>query len=222
MARTGYLALYNGLQCVAWTAILVRAVSALLSTSPPEAGSVYAACGRAVSVAQAATFLETLHALFGLVHSAVAGNVFQFVGRGHAWLLVTLYPALQRHNAAAVLVLTWSLSDCVRYAWATESLASSPTPAKPSLLTYLRYTLFLALFPLGAGAEWVLTYLARSEVAGGKLSLPNQLNFAFDYRAFLVVFLAAQPVFFYTLYAHMLRQRRRKLGCDAADEKKTA
>ena len=208
--KTAYLALYNSCQCGAWSAILICALSALLASSPPEAGAVYIACGRAVSMAQAATFLETLHALFGLVNSGADANVLQFAGRGHAWLLVTLYPALQTHRAADVLVLSWALSDVTRYGWAARQ--SFP------FLTYLRYTLFLVLYPLGAGAEWVLLYVARARsLTSGRLGLPNALNFACDYSAFLVLVLGCYPFLFSSMYSHMLRQRRRKLGPQKLD-----
>ncbi|TYJ51364.1 hypothetical protein B9479_008065, partial [Cryptococcus floricola] len=58
------------------------------------------------------------------------------------------------------MLLAWSIAEVVRYSFYTLSLlppASVPSPIT-SLLTWLRYTSFLVLYPLGAGSEAFLSF----------------------------------------------------------------
>ena len=44
------------------------------------------------------------------------------------------------------------------------------------------------------------------------IEMPNAFNFAFDYPSFLNGLLVVYPFLFYSLYAYMFAQRRKKLG----------
>ena len=48
------------------------------------------------------------------------------------------------------MILAWSITEVIRYAFYAFSLLGS---VPPRALTYLRYTTFYALYPLGAGSE---------------------------------------------------------------------
>jgi very-long-chain (3R)-3-hydroxyacyl-CoA dehydratase len=52
------------------------------------------------------------------------------------------------------MVLAWSLTEVIRYAFYATSLISQV----PYALLYLRYTTFFVLYPLGAGSEAFLIY----------------------------------------------------------------
>jgi very-long-chain (3R)-3-hydroxyacyl-CoA dehydratase len=210
--RDAYLGAYNGVQFVAWGLVLVHAVQALLQQGV-GLGGVFRATKVDVSIAQALTVLETLHSLVGLVRSPVSANLMQFAGRSHCLLATTLLPQLHGTVASALLVLTWSVSDVVRYAWAFSGCVFIKPPR---LLTYLRYTLFMVLYPLGAMAEWALLYAALPAARDGfgKVLLPNTWNFGFDYHTFLLIVLACYGPLFLQLYSHMLRQRGKKLKAE--------
>ena len=86
-----------------------------------------------------------------------------------------------------------------------------PSPA----LTWLRYTAFIPLYPIGLAAELANIYRAIPLVAAsGKLSvtMPNAANMAFDYPLFLRTILVVQPIIWLNLYHTVLRQRARKLA----------
>lgn len=53
------------------------------------------------------------------------------------------------------MILSWSLTEVIRYAFYAFSLLGSEPP---HLLTYLRYTTFYVLYPLGAGSEAFLIF----------------------------------------------------------------
>jgi very-long-chain (3R)-3-hydroxyacyl-CoA dehydratase len=116
-----------------------------------------------------------------------------------------------------VLILCWALADVIRYAWASLSTLG----VCPHALTVLRYTAFMPLYPLGAGAEVLLMALALPASHAGfrRVVMPNAWNFAFDNARFLFAVLLAYPPLWALLYSHMWRQRAKKLGVAAADKK---
>jgi very-long-chain (3R)-3-hydroxyacyl-CoA dehydratase len=204
-----YLTAYNAIQAAVWTGVLAGACGALATHTVQGAGAAaYEAVGATVTYAQTATAVETLHAALGLTRSGVVGNVAQWAGRTHCWYLVCALPELQRSSAVALLLLCWALADVVRYAWAAASTAGRC----PASLTWLRYNLFIPLYPLGAASEVALMMLAvpASKGAFRRLSLPNAANFAWDNARFLLVVLCIYPPCWLALYSHMFRQRARR------------
>ena len=216
-----YLAGYNSAQLFAWSWVLVTSCSAALSSPAlsPAAAATYAAVYRVVSACQSATLLETVHALAGLTRSGVAGNFAQWAGRTHCWFVLTQVAALQSNPATLALLLAWSLSDTVRYSWA----ALTALGICPRSLTWLRYTVFIPLYPAGTAAELTLLVRALPAAAAGavvrRLSLPNALNFSFDYSFFLLFVLIIYPGAWLTLYKHVFKQRAKLFGVDAKKQR---
>lgn len=205
----GWLLAYNVAQCVVWSLVLARSCVALFTAGP---SAVFPAVVGLLAAAQLATAAETAHAVLGLVRSPIAPNVVQFAGRTHCLLLLLALPAaLQPRPAAAALALTWASADAVRYAFLAASL-SRPQP--PFALLWLRYSAFIVQYPVGALSEWLLLLAARPAARAGLWSvrLPNALNAAFPYDWFLDLVLGLYPVLFAFQYAHVLKQRRAKLG----------
>ena len=106
---------------------------------------------------QTAALLEVAHVALGLVRSGLGTTAAQVASR-----LVLVWGVLQQFPVAAIrespvfstMVLAWSSAEVVRYA--TYALALLGTKWQP--LEWLRYTLFYALYPLGAGSEAFLMY----------------------------------------------------------------
>ncbi len=209
-----YLLCYNAAQAAAWSVVCARACRILASGG--SAAALYSGTGALVTAAQTLTIVETLNALAGIVRSAWSANLLQFAGRTHCWLLAVSLPELQRHGAIAVLIVAWACADVIRYAWAASGSVGQP----PQALTWLRYTAFILLYPLGAGAEIALLHAALPAAAGGfrRVTMPNAANVSFEYHTFLGVVLLLYPLLFLQLYAHMLRQRRKKLQQPASQK----
>jgi hypothetical protein len=86
-------------------------------------------------------------------------------------------------------------------------------------LTWLRYTAFIPMYPLGLATEVICIWLAVPHVAtSGRLSLdlPNPTNMAFHYSTFLRALLVIQPITWACLYSTLLRQRAVKLSSTLA------
>lgn len=118
---------------------------------------------------------------------------------------------LHAHPAVLPLFLAWATADVVRYAWYAAG------DRAPAWLTWLRYSAFIPLYPLGIFAgEMPLIAAARPLIAKRRLwciDLPNAANWGFDYSWFcgLGLYLLL-PAAFLHLYRTLLTARRRRLG----------
>jgi very-long-chain (3R)-3-hydroxyacyl-CoA dehydratase len=134
--------------------------------------TTYDVVGRAVAIVQTAAVLEVAHALFGLVKSPLPTAIIQVYSRLFlVWGVTREYeqvccqlpiPATRayashfqsRCNALySTMILAWSTTEIIRYAFYTLSLARGTVPGA---LLYLRYTTFYVLYPLGASSEALL------------------------------------------------------------------
>ncbi|KAK9825149.1 hypothetical protein WJX81_005760 [Elliptochloris bilobata] len=217
--RTPYLITYNLAQLLGWSAVICQTAVALARTGSP--GSVYAAAGPAVRLCQGLAVLETVHISAGVVKGSVALSFLQWFGRFNVLFLVLhSIPELWAHWALPVMFLSWALADVVRYLWYALSLAGSPPP----LLTWLRYTMFIALYPLGILLGEMPLYAAGLPYLRERrlysLALPNALNFSFDYhRACQAALSAILPLSGTYLYLYLLRQRRKRLSSGAGGKR---
>lgn len=209
--KTTYLVAYNGAQAVGWACVLVRALGAMM-TAGKRTTTVYEACRTTLMTFQVLSFAEVMHAAMGVTKSPTSAALMQWAGRTHC-LKCALDAVNSSHGtpAATALILAWAMTEVIRY----PSYVGSLVGVNPKWLTWLRYTVFVPLYPLGAGAEMKLMYDARAYARKTKMyaiEMPNAFNFAFDYPSFLNGLLVVYPFLFYSLYAYMFAQRRKKLG----------
>lgn len=132
------------------------------------------AIGAPTLYVQSAALLEVLHVLLGFVRSPLGTTATQVASRLYlVWGIaprfesVRLPPSLlsipqsraylrsvRRAQARASpffasMVLSWSVTEVIRYTFYAASLVGS----EPRLLIWLRYTTFYVLYPTGAGSE---------------------------------------------------------------------
>jgi len=167
---------------------------------------------------QVASVLEVFHAGLKLTRSPMSAALMQWMGRTHVLISVThAIPELQSTPAAGVLFLAWALTEVIRY----PSYALSQSC--PRWLNWLRYTVFIPLYPIGALSEMKLMYDGIPTMRAKNMysiTMPNAYNFAFDYPTFVAVILVMYPFLFYSLYAYMFVQRKKKLGTPSEFKKK--
>jgi very-long-chain (3R)-3-hydroxyacyl-CoA dehydratase len=206
--KSAYLVSYNVAQFCGWLLVLIRACE---TVAKGDAGDVYASVRNVLVMFQVASFAEVLHAGLRLTPSPVGAALMQWFGRTHVLLCVLdATHSLWSTLAASVLVLAWALTEIIRY----PSYAGSILGKCPKWLNWLRYTIFIPLYPLGAGAEMKLMYDVRATATKTnmyKVAMPNKYNFGFDYVVFLNGLLIIYPFLFHSLYAYMFAQRRKKL-----------
>ena len=85
----------------------------------------------------------------------------------------------------------------------------------PAKLTWLRYNLFIPLYPVGMLAELRIMYLSLPYLEKTKLhtlEMPNSYNFAFDYYTFIKYLAMVYPFVWFPMYLHMFKQRSKKMN----------
>ncbi|KAH7436666.1 hypothetical protein KP509_05G030200 [Ceratopteris richardii] len=104
--------------------------------------------------------------------------------------------------------MAWSLIEVIRY----PQYALSTIGLCPRWLTWLRYTAFIPLYPIGAWCGEVLLYyqalpyIKKSNLFGSFFD-----KLPFSYYNFIVAGLVLYPFLWLSLYMHMLKQRKIKL-----------
>ncbi|KAH9165474.1 PTPLA-domain-containing protein [Lactarius sanguifluus] len=198
-----------------WVPSLLPASLAPLYT---RACTTYDAVGTTTARVQTAAALEVLHVLLGLVRSPLPTDrrasrepALLRLGHRRAFPLGASRPA-QRSPFYASMVLSWALTEVVRYAFYAATLLGNGSAPAP--LTWARYSTFFVLYPTGAGSEALVNLatlpvsLARSGAWWDALPLAHWDAYAI---ARGVLFIAWWPGL-YPMYTHMIKQRRKMFG----------
>ncbi|KAJ8439915.1 hypothetical protein Cgig2_003981 [Carnegiea gigantea] len=104
--------------------------------------------------------------------------------------------------------VSWSICDFIRY----SHYAMNCIGYCPHWSTFIRYTAFIPLYPLGAAGEvWLmyhaLPYIREKDLYGDFFSY-----FPLSYYTFIQILLLCYPLCWGKLYVHLLKQRQSKLG----------
>jgi very-long-chain (3R)-3-hydroxyacyl-CoA dehydratase len=145
------------------------------------------------------------------------------------WGVVYPFPYLALTPFYSSMLIAWSVTEVIRYGYFTLSLSGYQF----SSLTWLRYSGFFVLYPLGITSECVLIYLATGPAGDvnplykwalfGVLAIYVPGKVAIPWRQIRLVCtecdqLTALPGS-YTLYSYMMTQRRKVMK--AKDTKAT-
>lgn len=208
--RRIYLIFYNWIVFFGWFQVFYLAVKTLKESGHQ---SVYAAVEKPVILAQSAALLEILHSLTGIVRSPVTATLPQVSSRLYVtWGILCSFPEVRTHFFVVSLVISWSITEIIRYSFFGLKETFGFTP---SWLLWLRYSTFLILYPTGITSEVGLIYNALPylrETGKYSIRMPNKWNFAFDYyyNALLILgfYVPGSP----HLYGYMLGQRKKALS----------
>ncbi len=157
------------------------------------------------------SLLEVLHALIGLVRGSPVAALVQWTGRANVlYAIILAIPEIKAGVAAGTMIIAWSLSEIIRYPWYAAQLKGTC----PFWLTWLRYTMFIPLYPVGVLGEIFSIYNALPIIQSKRMysvAMPNSWNFGFDYAVFIKVVLVLYPFLWWQLYAMLLKTRSKKL-----------
>jgi very-long-chain (3R)-3-hydroxyacyl-CoA dehydratase len=219
-----YLVLYNAACIAGWSYVLYEMAQHFLAASAAgpkadywhAASTLYPRVEKPLKIVQTAAILEIVHAMVGLVRSPVVTTFMQVFSRLFIlWGITHVSPASQNHWCFALMCASWASVEPPRYLYYLIKLIGNP----PGFLTWIRYSLFIVLYPTGITGEVLSLWRSMPMVEKTKLfsySLPNTWNFAFSYYYFQWFLLAFYVPGSYIMYSHMLRQRRKELGGGAA------
>lgn len=151
MLVRAYLTLYNVLSAAGWGYVLYLALENLKSGGTPA--EAWANLGLPLTVVQSTMALEIFHALLGLVRSPVFVTFMQVTSRlVVVWGATYWLPACQEHWSLYLIVVSWAIVEIVRYSFYASNLVTGTTPFP---LFWLRYSLFMVLYPTGITGEVV-------------------------------------------------------------------
>lgn len=208
--RRLYLSVYNWVVFYGWAQVLCYAVVALRETGHE---AVYAAVERPLQYAQTAAVMEILHSIVGLVRSPVSATLPQIGSRLFlTWGVLWSFPETQSHILVSSLVISWSITEIIRYSFfgMKEALGFAP-----SWLLWLRYSTFLVLYPTGITSEVGLIYIALPFMKASEkycLRMPNKWNFSFDFFYVSIIALAIYVPGSPHMYNYMRAQRKKALS----------
>lgn len=204
-----YLCLYNFLQVLGWSHILVQLVLHYVQGNSTD--TLWEAVKLALIVFQNAAVLEVVNVAAGLVKSNLVITVFQVASRVMVVCGVLLpTPTAPKSYGLPLLLLAWSVTEVIRYSYYALNILN----IVPFFLIWCRYTFFIALYPIGVTGELLCFYAAQSYVGESQLwsySLPNALNFAFSYQYMLICIMLSYIPLFPRMYLHMFSQRKKVL-----------
>lgn len=173
----------------------------------------YIAVGNPMKFIQLLQFLEVMHSLFGYSRNSTLVSLLQVGGRSFILFgMIEAEPRMQTKPVIFYLFLVWSIVEVVRYPYYLTQLLK----VEVSILTWLRYTIWMPLYPLGFLCEGII--ILRNipyfeETQKFTYSFPNSWNFAFHFPSFLKIYLLifCLPLI-YMLMTRMNQIRYKKLG----------
>lgn len=205
-----YLFLYNFLQVLGWTHVLVQV--GIHYAQGNSTDTLWETVKFVVIVFQNAAVLEVFNVAAGLVRSNIVITAFQVASRVMVVCGVLLpTPTAPKCYGLPLLLIAWSVAEIIRYSYYALNIFS----IAPDILVWCRYTFFIALYPMGVTGELLCFYAAQSYVKESQLwsyTLPNALNFAFSYQYLLIGIMISYVPLFPKMYLHMFSQRKKVLG----------
>lgn len=173
----------------------------------------YTAVGNPLKFIQLLQFLEVMHPLFGYTKSNTLVAFLQVSGRGFVlFCMIDGEPRMQTKPVVFYLFLVWCTIEIVRYPYYISQLLNTEI----AFLTWLRYTLWIPLYPLGFIYEGII--MLRNipyfeETQKFTISLPNTYNFALHFPSLIRIYLLLLFLpGIYTLMSRMYQLRSKKLG----------
>ncbi|KAG7394930.1 Very-long-chain (3R)-3-hydroxyacyl-CoA dehydratase PASTICCINO 2 [Phytophthora boehmeriae] len=209
-----YLLAFNAASCAGWAYVLFLTVSTVQKSY--EAGQDWDKVAQAtwdvvalpLQVVQTMAVMEIVHAAVGFVRSPLGSTLMQVSSRlWLVWGINVLCPVSRYQFGFPLMVASWGLVEVPRYSFYALNLYDKV----PSFLFFLRYHLFMVLYPSGVLGETLCMVSSLSFLSTGAyaIQLPNTHNIALSLYVVvilvLIVYIPGLPV----MYGHMLTQRNR-------------
>uniref|UniRef100_A0A3Q1EPD8 Very-long-chain (3R)-3-hydroxyacyl-CoA dehydratase n=1 Tax=Acanthochromis polyacanthus TaxID=80966 RepID=A0A3Q1EPD8_9TELE len=208
--KTGYLFTYNLVQFLGFSWMFVNMTVRLFIFGQDSLYDTYHTMSDVMFFCQTLAVLEVLHAAFGVVQTSVFPTLIQVVARN--FVLFIIFGSLEEmHNRPVVFFVfyLWSIIEIFRYPF--YMLGCFNTEWKP--LTWLRYTIWMPLYPLGALSEAVAVIQSIPIFDKTKLlSIPHPkaIGTSVSFSYFLYVYLALLFLGFSLNLRHLYKQRTRR------------
>jgi len=210
----GYLVLYNVAQTIGWSLMGYNMVQYFVENQTNV--GLYNHISQMLMVFQSAAILEIFHAYTKIVPSNTAMTAMQVFSRVTlVWCVMGQIVGVRNSIGVSLLLAAWTLTEIIRYSYYVFGLFDNI----PYILMWLRYSLFVFLYPLGVTGELWTIYDSLGPVAADKIlsiAMPNKYNFVFNFYYVLCGLFFVYAFYFPKLYFHMFAQRKKNLGASSA------
>ncbi|KAF6217184.1 hypothetical protein GE061_001538 [Apolygus lucorum] len=211
--KSVYLVFYNLMQFVLFMYIMFVMGIRFMKEGNDYMKGAYQAVGPVLKFAQILQWLEVMYPIFGYTPGGVLSPLMQVGGRSLVlFAMIEAEPRMQTKPVVSYLILVWSAIEVVRYPYYISQTYKKDIP----LLTWLRYTIWIPLYPLGALCEGII--ILRNipyfeETQKFVVSMPNEWNTTFHTPTIMRIYLLVLFIpGVWSLMSHMYRARNKKLG----------
>ena len=157
-----YLVLYNAVCACGWAYVLFLAIGRLQTRELNSSTLLWTTIKEPLTWVQTAAVMEIVHSLIGLVPSPVMTVAMQVSSRLLlVWCYSRVYPQCQQSESLYLMVISWGLVEVPRYLFYV--FAQFKSMETPYLLFWLRYSLFMVLYPTGISGELLQMWASLSD-----------------------------------------------------------
>jgi hypothetical protein len=222
------LLFYNFLQFLLWGRVGVGLVVLLVDALQKEGSLVdkidyislhcFANIGAGVILSQRVALLEVLFVFAGFLRSPLLSIVMQLLARNIV-ILLAIHQShskfVQQHFAVFICFVAWTLADFPRFMWLLQKTFGGEGPLR-KILTSMRYSSFLVLYPLGGiGEAWSMYNTIglgqQRDLLDVGLGIQQHFFVDMDVIVKFIYFPLFIPGFIF-LYKNMLHRRQKNRG----------
>ncbi|KAJ8790368.1 hypothetical protein J1605_021445 [Eschrichtius robustus] len=216
--KKGYLFMYNLVQFLGFSWIFVNMTVRFLILGKGNVIFVESFYDTFHTVADMMYFcqmlavVEAINAAIGVTKSSVIPSLFQLLGRN--FILFIVFGTMEEMQNKAVVFFVfyiWSTAEILRYPFYMLSCIDMDW----KVLTWLRYTMWIPLYPLGCLAEAVSVIQSIpifNETGRFSFTLPYPVKIKVRFSFFLQIYLIILFLGLYINFRHLYKQRRRRFG----------
>ncbi|XP_054475267.1 very-long-chain (3R)-3-hydroxyacyl-CoA dehydratase [Anoplopoma fimbria] len=207
---TGLLFVYNLVQFLGFSWIFVNMTVRLFILGQDSLYDTFHTISDVMFFCQILAAVEVLNAAFGVVRTGVIPTLIQVVGRN--FILFVIFGSVEEMHHRPVVFFVfylWSAIEIFRYPF--YMLGCFNTEWKT--LTWLRYTIWIPLYPLGVVAEAVAVIQSIpifDETKLFSIPLPKALGTSIRFSYVLHIYLVLMFLGLLINFRHLYKQRKRR------------
>eukprot|EP01080_Neovahlkampfia_damariscottae_P007210 gene7210-11526_t len=212
--KTIYLSIYNLIQSIGWLYLFFRT---LRKNIKKKEQTTWDRTNLILKSFQTLGILDILNSYFKIIKSSPKVTCQQILARLFiTYFVVDKVPKLKSSRTLYPLLLSWSLSDTIRYFY----FSLKEIGFQPYWIKYLRYSTFLVLYPVGMLSEALLILETfKLQIPSPSTKVTDNIKTREDittmsktHNIILFLFLITSiPLFYPSMFKHMMNQRKKYL-----------
>ncbi|XP_075391378.1 very-long-chain (3R)-3-hydroxyacyl-CoA dehydratase 3 isoform X1 [Tenrec ecaudatus] len=210
--KKGYLFMYNLVQFLGFSWIFVNLTVRFFILGKESFYDTFHSVADMMYFCQMLAVVETVNAAIGVTRTPLLPSLVQLLGRN--FILFIIFGTMEEMQSRAVVFFVfyvWSTMEIFRYPFYMLSCIDMDW----KVLTWLRYSLWIPLYPLGCLAEAVSVIQSIpvfNEAGRFSFTLPYPVKLKVRFSFFLQIYLILIFLGLYINFRHLYKQRRRLYG----------